>query len=315
MCACWHHIIAVFLRGDKQAAAQHHRKLSNSAYMHIGGLGRLISFHPPRLTILLVDPFRTAVPFMGQTSQIPSTLSPKRDCSLERVNQENSRNVRALLQACVRYGTYLCDDDDVITFADFLETLSVVTTHVVYSKNASRREKPNKYEIVRTAIPYQAARETVLTSCGIPSRITCNQIIPGACPWYDLYTRKKKRKRKTITRRVNRRQEEKNEGKKKTNEGKTKQTCAQRARRQTSSEDKVAVCWYDQSCDLSPLMGQRKDVTRRPDGRLEGNKRVRSDKELTTNKTREVLCNGWWAKDDTTDPKRTETDVPRGGQK
>ena len=33
----------------------------------------------------LVNPFRTAVPFWGQTSQIISNMSPKRDCSLRRV--------------------------------------------------------------------------------------------------------------------------------------------------------------------------------------------------------------------------------------
>ena len=32
-----------------------------------------------------LNPFRTAVPFWGQTSQIPSSLSPKRDCGPRRV--------------------------------------------------------------------------------------------------------------------------------------------------------------------------------------------------------------------------------------
>ena len=32
-----------------------------------------------------VNPFRTAVPFWGQPSQILSTLSPKRDCGSKRV--------------------------------------------------------------------------------------------------------------------------------------------------------------------------------------------------------------------------------------
>ena len=32
-----------------------------------------------------VNPFRTAVPICGQTSQIPSILSPKRDCGSKRV--------------------------------------------------------------------------------------------------------------------------------------------------------------------------------------------------------------------------------------
>ena len=33
-----------------------------------------------------VNPFRTAVPFWGQTRQILSSLSPKRDCGRKRVN-------------------------------------------------------------------------------------------------------------------------------------------------------------------------------------------------------------------------------------
>ena len=34
---------------------------------------------------VVVNPFRTAVPFWGQPTQILSKLSPKRDCSSERV--------------------------------------------------------------------------------------------------------------------------------------------------------------------------------------------------------------------------------------
>ena len=34
----------------------------------------------------LLNPFSTAVPFWGQTSQIRSNLSPKRDCGTKRVN-------------------------------------------------------------------------------------------------------------------------------------------------------------------------------------------------------------------------------------
>ena len=35
--------------------------------------------------ITAINPFRTAVPFWGQTSQISSSLSPKRDCGPKRV--------------------------------------------------------------------------------------------------------------------------------------------------------------------------------------------------------------------------------------
>ena len=34
-----------------------------------------------------LDPFRTAVPFWGQNSQIPSSLSPERDCTPKRVKR------------------------------------------------------------------------------------------------------------------------------------------------------------------------------------------------------------------------------------
>ena len=80
-----------------------------------------------------------------------------------------------------RYDTN--NDDDVLTFARFPEILAVVTK-TDCSKNASRWEKTNKYELVRRAVPDQSVRETVLTSCGIPSRITCNQLITGLYPWY-----------------------------------------------------------------------------------------------------------------------------------
>ena len=43
-----------------------------------------------RLHLLLcsVNPFRTAVPLWGQTTQISSSLSPKRDCGSKRVNRQ-----------------------------------------------------------------------------------------------------------------------------------------------------------------------------------------------------------------------------------
>lgn len=54
--------------------------------------------------------------------------------------------------------------------------------------------KTNKYDIrvVRPAVADRSARETALTSCGIPSRVIGNQATPGAYPWY-LYVHSKKR--------------------------------------------------------------------------------------------------------------------------
>ena len=57
----------------------------------------------PRLFVLLFNPFRAAVPFRGQTIQIPSSLSPKRDCGPERVE----RNIRAFCRGKPRGQTRL----------------------------------------------------------------------------------------------------------------------------------------------------------------------------------------------------------------
>ena len=58
---------------------------------------------------------------------------------------------------------------------------------------SSAWEKPTstKYEIVRTTVSYQPARETVLRSCDMPSRTTCNPITPGTYPWYYRCTQHK----------------------------------------------------------------------------------------------------------------------------
>ena len=87
------------------------------------------------------------------------------------------------------------DDDDVLTLliAHFPEILPVVTKPGC-SKNAPQWEKTNRHEMVRTAVPYQFVRETVLTSWDIPSPITCNQLTPGTYPWRYMYTRRKKKK-------------------------------------------------------------------------------------------------------------------------
>ena len=53
----------------------------------------------------------------------------------------------------------------------------------------------HKYEIVRTAVSYQSVREMVLTSCGIPSRITCNKTTHRAYPWYYIESTLENKKR------------------------------------------------------------------------------------------------------------------------
>ena len=84
------------------------------------------------------------------------------------------------------------DDDDydddydyVITLARFPEILptAVVTKQAVTTKMHLDWiiQKRAWYEIVRTAAPARTGNGT--TSCGIPSRVTCNQITPWIYPW------------------------------------------------------------------------------------------------------------------------------------
>ena len=62
---------------------------------------------------MMINPFRTAVPLWGQTSQISSTLSPKRDCGSKGVKKINkmlpwyavSRVYRRTMQCHVIYWT------------------------------------------------------------------------------------------------------------------------------------------------------------------------------------------------------------------
>ena len=54
-------------------------------------------------------------------------------------------------------------------------------------KSVSYARKQNN---TRTAVPVRKGK--VLASCGIPSRITCNEITPGTRPWYISYVHPKK---------------------------------------------------------------------------------------------------------------------------
>ena len=77
------------------------------------------------------------------------------------------------------------DDDYVITLACFPEILptAVVTKQAVTTKMHLDWiiQKRAWYEIVRTAAPARTGNGT--TSCGIPSRVTCNLITPWIYPW------------------------------------------------------------------------------------------------------------------------------------
>ena len=73
-------------------------------------------------------------------------------------------------------------------FSISLKILPVVTKQAVAEMRIyGGTQTSTRYEIVRTAAPYQSVRETVLTSCGIPFRITCNQITPSTYPFYGAF--------------------------------------------------------------------------------------------------------------------------------
>ena len=52
------------------------------------------------VTNLTINPFRTAVPFWGQTSQISSSLYPEQDCGPKRVNLNISRYQVSYIKSC-----------------------------------------------------------------------------------------------------------------------------------------------------------------------------------------------------------------------
>ena len=66
------------------------------------------------------------------------------------------------------------------------------------SENASRWEKTNKYEIVRTAVPCHPVRETVLRSCGVPHpyRLQPKSNTRSVSMVLDVHSKKKKREKK-----------------------------------------------------------------------------------------------------------------------
>ena len=64
-----------------KSAIQKHLHLNS-----IGGQSTHVQMVEMRSPFAL-NPFRTAVPFWGQTTQISSSLSPKRDCGFEGVKE------------------------------------------------------------------------------------------------------------------------------------------------------------------------------------------------------------------------------------
>ena len=69
------------------------------------------------------------------------------------------------------------DNDDVITLAHFFWNLA--RGHKTGNK---KRLDGRKHNNACTSVPVR--KGTVLISHGIPYRITCNEILPGAYPWH-----------------------------------------------------------------------------------------------------------------------------------
>ena len=123
------------------------------------------------------------------------------------------------------------DDIDILTLFSSLPCKNHVCGHKRHAaeKKNLHGKLTNKYwyEIVRTAVPYQSIRETERRSCGIPSRVTCDEITTGTYPWYCMYTRKKRKGKEEKRRRD---KERRNTGKKE-NEKRSKHTCGRGAGR------------------------------------------------------------------------------------
>ena len=84
----------------------------------------------------------------------------------------------------------------------------------------------------------------MLSSCGIPSCITCSTITPGAYPRYHGKQWKKKKDE-------HERAEKKNRIKQRGGKEEENNEANMRSGHTPSLEDKNAVCWHDQSYDMS----------------------------------------------------------------
>ena len=144
--------------------------------------------------------------------------------------------------------------------------------------------------IACTAFP--ARKGTVLTSCGTPSRITCNERIPGTYPWYAVRIPEKKT--------YEGQKGKKEKGKEKTRkEKRNKSKHALRAHAE-SRGDQGAVCWYDQMiCPIDGPPEGRHEKTRRKTRRKEGRHKVEKKKTKQTSNP----MSSRWAKEDTRDQK------------
>ena len=161
-----------------------------------------------------------------------------------------------------------------------------------YNKRLDGRSK--QYNTC-TTVPVRKGSGTI-TTCGIPSRITCSKITSGTAT-VRTYTRKKglnktihiiqrsKRSKKGTKQERNRGDE------KKRKERKNETKIIMHALRAPSESrgDKVDVCWYDQSHDMSRWWAN----DTRPDGR-QGKKKRRgqghSSKKTKPKTTPEFLC-------------------------
>ena len=108
------------------------------------------------------------------------------------------------------------DGDDVLTLA-LISLKSRPWSQRQGSTRNSRWKKTSKY---KTTV-YMHRSRTITQPNGMPSRITCNQTIPGAChPWYFNYTRKKRRTDEGKTKENKKRKERKTKRKENRNQNK-----------------------------------------------------------------------------------------------
>ena len=113
------------------------------------------------------------------------------------------------------------NDAVVLTLSHFPEIQPVVTKEAIDTKNASLdgRKQNNTCNAV---VPVH--KGTALTSSGIPSLATCNELLPVTYPWH-IRTPEKESLKKVRTE-TSRRKENKDQ-----NENRTKTKCAQSAGR------------------------------------------------------------------------------------
>ena len=153
------------------------------------------------------------------------------------------------------------------------------------------------YEIVHVSqkVPVRKG-PALLTSCGIPSSITGNQILPGKYLWYVHLKRRKNNNKKTKKKyKKGQKRNKRTEGLRKNK----KQTCANSARRVPTGQG-YCCCWYDQSYDVSSWWTNRRTPQKEQTAsksrkvtrvkRADGKQKKRAKTKSYKNKQRAAIC-------------------------